>query len=175
MTGGGCGNDGRGLCGNDGRGLCGIMSIRRKKAFCLMVLIKHVISIPLPHMKRTPLLSFPPKAPLPSFPTKGPLPSFPPKAPFCPSRQKAPFRPSRQRPPSVLPDKSPPSVLPAKGPPSVLPAKGPLLSFPTLVIGNPESSLPDVSFSDVRRFPEVMVGPGTSGVGAERPLFDADP
>ena len=97
------------------------MSIRRKKAFCLMVLIKHVISIPLPHMKRTP------------------------------------FRPSRQSPPSVLP------------------AKGPLLSFPTLVIGNPESSLPDVSFSDVQRFPEVMVGPGTSGVGAERPLFDADP
>ena len=62
-----------------------------------------------------------------------------------------------------------------KNPPSVLPAKGPLLSFPTLVIGNPESSLPDVSFSDFQRFPEVMVGPGTSGVGAERPLFDADP
>ena len=62
-----------------------------------------------------------------------------------------------------------------KNPLPSFPTKAPLLSFPTLVIGNPKSSLLDVSFSDVRRFPGVMVGAGTSGVGAERPLFDADP
>ena len=32
--------------GHDGKGMCGIMSIRRNKAGCLMVLIKHVTSPP---------------------------------------------------------------------------------------------------------------------------------
>ena len=35
-------------------GTCGVMSIRQNKAFCLMVLIKHVISILLSHMKSVP-------------------------------------------------------------------------------------------------------------------------